>query len=217
MTKYCSNRSIYNEDKSGIRPGATFEFDDKDWAEVNRHAALPDEARHELERSIYLYLVFCLRAAETKQRKIKNEFKRLAKKADALSTEFDNLSGAAMNMGNPILNKHKAAVADARDWVAKMVQAWGRQHPNTDPSARDRLIRDAAMIFNAYAKTPLKEFKDKYLFIFALLEIAGVNTSRHGGKRAVELVIQACCSERRGQNWRVFSRMRFSRKRNSHN
>jgi hypothetical protein len=34
MTKWRSNRSIYNKDKSGIFPGAKFEFDDKDWAEV---------------------------------------------------------------------------------------------------------------------------------------------------------------------------------------
>jgi hypothetical protein len=211
MTKWRSNRSIYNKDETGILPGAKFAFDDEDWAKVNLHADLPGGAKHELESAIYLYLVFCLRAGQTEQQNIKNKFERLAKKADALSTAFDNLSGAAVNMGNPMLNKHKAAVANARDWAAKMVQAWGKQHPNTDPSARDRLIRDAAMIYNAYAKTPLKEFKDKYLFIFALLEIAGVNTGR-GGKRAVELVIQACCSERDGQNWRV-----FSRKRNSHN
>jgi hypothetical protein len=205
MTKWRSNRSIYNEDKSRILPGAKFEFDDKDWDKVNLHADLPDGAKRELESAIYLYLVFCLRAAQTEQRNIKNEFKRLAKKADALSTAFDNLSGAAMNMGNPILNKHKAAVADLRGWAAKMVQAWGRQHPNTDPSARDRLIRDALKIYSGYGKMPLKDFKPKYQFIFSLLEIAGANTRqkpprsghaakrRRDGEREVELVIQACC------------------------
>ena len=132
MTKWRSNCSIYNKDETEISAGAKFEFDDKEWAELNCHADLPDGARHELESAIYLYLVFCLRAGPTKQQNIKNEFKRLAKKADALSTAFDNLSAAAMNMSNPILNKHKAAVADLRGWAAKMVQAWGRRHPNTD-------------------------------------------------------------------------------------
>jgi hypothetical protein len=174
MTKWRSDRLIYNKDKTGIHPGAKFEFDDEDWAKVNLHADLPDSAKHELESAIYSYLVFCLRVGQTKQRNIKNEFKRLAKKADELSTAFDNLSGAAMNMDNPTLNKHKAAVADARGWTAKMVQAWGRQHPNTDPSARDRLIRDAAKICNSYGKTPFKDFRDREQFIFNLLEIAGV-------------------------------------------
>jgi hypothetical protein len=187
-------------DKSAIPPWVKFEFDDKDWAELNRHADLPDGARHELESAIYLYLVFCLRAGPTKQQNIKNEFKRLAKKADALSTAFDNLSAAAMNISNPILNKHKAAVADLRGWAAKMVQAWGRRHPNTDPSARDRLIRDAAMIYNGYAKTPFKDFPNREQFVFDLLEIAGVKK----GEDAVKKVILAC---RKLEN--------FSRRRNS--
>lgn len=108
-------------------------------------------------------------------------------------------------MGNPILNKHKAAVADLRGWAAKMVQAWGKKHPNTDPSARDRLIRDAVMIYSRCAKVPFKDFRNRKQFIFDLLEIAGVYTKkkppgaghaakgRRDGERAVELVIQACC------------------------
>jgi hypothetical protein len=203
MTKWRSNRrSIYNKDETGILPQAKFEYDDDDWAKVNLHADLPDGAKHELESAIYLYLVFCLRAGQTKQRNIKNEFKRLAQKADALSTAFDNLSVAAMNMGNPILNKHKAVVADVCGWAAKMVQAWGRQHPNTDPSARDRLIRDAAMIYNGYAKTPFKDFRYREQFIFDLLEIAGVKKQ----EEAIKMVIRAC----RRQNWRIFSRRRNS-------
>jgi hypothetical protein len=196
MTKWRSNRSIYDE--TGILPGAKFEFDDEDWAKVNLHAGLPDGAKQELERAIYSYLVFCLRTWQTTQRNIKNEFKRLAKKADKLSTEFNNLSGAAMNMGDPILYKHKAAVVC--DWAAKMVLAWPGQHPNTDPSARDRLIRDAAMIYNGYAKTPFKDFPNREQFVFDLLEIAGVKK----GEDAVKKVILAC---RKLEN--------FSRRRNS--
>jgi len=193
VTKWRSNRSIY-KDETGILPGAKFKFDDKDWGEVNLHADLPDGAKHELESAIYSYLVFCLRAGQTKQRNIKNEFKRLANKADALSAAFDNLSGAAMNMGNPVLNKHKAAVTDLRSWAAKIVQAWGRQHPNTDPSARDRLIRDAVMIYSRYAKVPFKDFCNREQFVFDLLEIAGVKIQ----EEAIKKVIRAMSSEQIG-------------------
>lgn len=72
MTKWRSNRSIYNKVETGIFPGAKFEFDDEDWAKVNLHADLPDRAKHELESAIYSYLVFCLRAGQTEQRNIKN-------------------------------------------------------------------------------------------------------------------------------------------------
>lgn len=196
MTNWRSNRSIYNKDETGILPGAKFEFDDEDWAKVNLHADLPDGAKHELESAIYLYLVFCLRAGPTAQQNIKNKFKRLAKKTGELSRALDDLSSGdrtLMHLGNPILIKHKAAIADLRGLAAKMVQAWGRRHPNTDPSARDRLIRDAIKIYSGYGKMPFKDFKPKYQFISSLLEIAGVNKQ----ERAVTLAIQACCRQTR--------------------
>jgi hypothetical protein len=242
MTKWRSNRSISNlvefnkrpneqlklyefiaADKSAIPPWVKFEFDDKDWAELNRHADLPDDARRELESSIYLYLVFCLRAGITAQQNIKNKFKHVVKKTDELSQALDDLSRRNlthnMHLGDPILIKHKAAIADLRGWAAQMEEAWGRQPTGPKSRNRDWLIREAAMIYNGYAKTPFNDFPNKEHFIFELLEIAGVNTTqkppdaghaakgrRRDGGRAIELVIRACCRP----NWRIFFRRRNS-------
>jgi hypothetical protein len=134
-------------DKSEIPPWAKFEFDDNDWAQVNRHAALPDDARRELESSIYSYLAFCRGAGITAQQNIKNKFKHVVKKTDELSHALDDLSRRNlthnMHLGDPILIKHKAAIADLRGWAAQMEEAWGRQP--TGPKSRNRnwLIREA--------------------------------------------------------------------------
>lgn len=237
MTKWRSNSSIPNlvefkkrlneqvklndfiaAEKSEIPRQLKFEFDDKDWTTVNCHADLPDDARRELESSIYLYLVFCRGAGITAQQNIKNKFKHVVKKTDKLSLALDDLSRRdlthKMHLGDPTLIKHKAAIADLRVWAAQMVAAWGRQP--TGPKSRNRnwLIREAAMIYNGYAKTPFKDFPNREQFIFDLLEIAGVNTRqkppaghtakgrRRDGRRAVELVIQACCRP----NWLFFRR-----------
>jgi len=191
-----------------------FEFNDESWAEVNRHAGLPHDARVALENAVSLYRRVCSQD-ETRLRnsEVKEELKQLAKKAAALFEALDALPAdtrmalirfaaravtgkrevwaPSLHDHDTLINKHKAEILALRDWATNAALTLGKQKPGADPGNRDWLIRAAAKIYDGYSKTPFKDFPYKKKFIFDLLPIAGADTER---PRAIELVINACCA-----------------------
>jgi hypothetical protein len=225
MTKWRSNRSISNlvefkkrlneqrklndgiaADKNEVPPWAKFEFDDKDWGNVNCHADLPDDARRALESAILIYEGRLLRS-RPQNSKIRGELKRFAAKADALPMAYHNLSvsattelirsicrspGGFESMRWDDEQKSFGCLAEVlrlRDRAAEAAQTIGRQHPGSDPRDLQWLVAAVATIYERHAKKPFKAFKHRKQFIFTLLQMWEIEVDTKN-RRAIEEMIR---------------------------
>jgi hypothetical protein len=188
-----------------------FEFGDSAWAEVNRHAGLPDDAREQIANAISWYQRFCPHHNElSRSSDIKSDLTKLVKKADALLNELGRLSNPALmtliQFREPELNAqrgfhiprvnahtrllgHITQIGALRDWCKNAKEQLGKDRPGAHPAERKILIRASATIYEAHAKQPFNDFDRRNDFIYAILRIAGAGKE---SRRAIDDDIRAC-------------------------